>query len=307
MANKINNEDFWREFIHLYRSLPATWKIKSDMYKDRVLKQECYIKLTEKLKEIDPSADINTTKKKLNTLRSNYRRELKKVIASKKSGAGTDDIYLPSVWYFEELEFLRDHEIQISGTSTMEEDSEETFLNTTTATQQSQDITLENTQEDIFVKNHFETPLSTQDQPPAKKKKKENSEEKRKNELLELACERLQRTSSDAEILAKSWAIELQKLDTEQQLFAQKAISDILFEGCLKTLHRNSVKINHSCVCSRSSTPSTFVSSMPVYMSEGTNSSLSNPTQQTWEIPIASNPTTYSNLAELFSDTQYSN
>ncbi|CAI6368446.1 unnamed protein product [Macrosiphum euphorbiae] len=54
------------------------------MYKDRVLKQECYIKLTEKLKEIDPSADINTNKKKLNTLRSNYRRELKKVIANKK-------------------------------------------------------------------------------------------------------------------------------------------------------------------------------------------------------------------------------
>ena len=77
------------------------------MYKDRVLKQESYIKLAEKLKEIDPSADINTNKKKLNTLRSNYRRELKKVIASKKSGASTDDIYLPSVWYFEELEFSR--------------------------------------------------------------------------------------------------------------------------------------------------------------------------------------------------------
>lgn len=133
MANKVNNEEFWREFIHLYRSLPATWKIKSDLYKNRILKQECYVQLTNKLKEIDPLADINTTKKKINTLRSNYRRELKKVMASQKSGAGTDDIYLPSVWYFDELEFLRDHEMQISGTSTMDEESNDP-----------QDVTLEN-------------------------------------------------------------------------------------------------------------------------------------------------------------------
>ena len=136
MANKVNNEEFWREFIHLYRSLPATWKIKSDLYKNRILKQECYEQLTNKLKEIDPLADINTTKKKkkkINTLRSNYRRELKKVMASQKSGAGTDDIYLPSVWYFDELEFLRDHEMQISGTLTMDEESNDP-----------QDVTLEN-------------------------------------------------------------------------------------------------------------------------------------------------------------------
>jgi len=142
MANNVNNEEFWREFIGLYRSLPATWKVKSDLYKNRILKEDCYVQLTNKLKEIDPTADINTTKKKINTLRSNYRRELKKVEASKNSGAGIDDVYLPSVWYFNELEFLRDHEIQISGTSTMDEDGEESFLNTTT--QQSQDITLEN-------------------------------------------------------------------------------------------------------------------------------------------------------------------
>ena len=98
MANKLNNEKFWREFIRRYRSLPATWKIKSDLYKNRILKQECYVQLTNKLKEIDPTANINTAKKKINTLRSNYRRELKKVLASEKSGASTNDIYLPSVW-----------------------------------------------------------------------------------------------------------------------------------------------------------------------------------------------------------------
>lgn len=51
--------------------------------------------------------------------RSDYRREIKKVLASKKSGAGVEDIYVPSVWYFEDLDFLRDHEIQMRGTSTI--------------------------------------------------------------------------------------------------------------------------------------------------------------------------------------------
>lgn len=115
-------------------SLPATWKIKSDLYKNRILKQECYVQLTNKLKEIDPTAHINKTKKKINTLRSNYRRELKKILMSEKSGAGADDIYLPSVWYFEQLEFLRDHEMQMPGISTMDEESNDP-----------QDVLLENT------------------------------------------------------------------------------------------------------------------------------------------------------------------
>ncbi|CAI6356598.1 unnamed protein product [Macrosiphum euphorbiae] len=78
--------EFWREFINLYRELLAVWKIKSDDYKNRDLKSQCYVKLTDKLKEHQPTADINSTKRKINTLRSNFRRELKKQINSRKSG-----------------------------------------------------------------------------------------------------------------------------------------------------------------------------------------------------------------------------
>lgn len=119
-----NDQYFWRGFIQLYKNFPGVWKVKSDLYKNRVLTQDAYEKLKEKLNTIDSNVDINITKKKINTLRSNYRRKLKKVLASKKSGAEVEDIYVPSLWYFEDLDFFRDHEIQIRSTSTMDDEDD---------------------------------------------------------------------------------------------------------------------------------------------------------------------------------------
>lgn len=39
---------------------------------------------------------------------------------SSKSGAGAGDIYLSALWYFADLEFLRDQEEQVQGISTMD-------------------------------------------------------------------------------------------------------------------------------------------------------------------------------------------
>ena len=70
------------------------------------------------MKENNPSATKLTVTRKINSFRTCYRRELKRVLSSEKSGAGTDDIYVPSVWYFEDLHFLRDQEVQEEGIST---------------------------------------------------------------------------------------------------------------------------------------------------------------------------------------------
>ena len=51
-------------------------------------------------------------------IRSANRREMKKVMENMKSGGGTDDLYVPSSWYFDEIDFLRNKETQIQGTST---------------------------------------------------------------------------------------------------------------------------------------------------------------------------------------------
>lgn len=43
---------------------------------------------------------------------------------------------------------------------------------------------------------------------------------------------------------AQAWAADLRKMDSTQRIYAKKAIAEILMEGQLGQLHRNSVRIN---------------------------------------------------------------
>ncbi|CAG4961640.1 unnamed protein product [Colias eurytheme] len=88
MASQTNRE-WLEEFIELYRSEPCRWNIKGKEYHNRDLKRSAYTKLVEKLKTVDPRADKDAVVKKINNIRSTYKKERKKIADSKKSGAGT--------------------------------------------------------------------------------------------------------------------------------------------------------------------------------------------------------------------------
>lgn len=113
------------EFIDLYRSEPCLWHLKSEAYHDRTKKDAAYSKLVIKLKELEPCATKKTVIKKINSLRCAFRKEKKKIEASKKSGASTESIYKPVLWYYDLFEFLQDQDTPRTSLSNLDNENEE--------------------------------------------------------------------------------------------------------------------------------------------------------------------------------------
>ncbi|KAL7639606.1 UNVERIFIED_CONTAM: hypothetical protein RMT77_010107 [Armadillidium vulgare] len=98
---KEEEKSFLLQCIEVYRSLPALWKVKSDEYKDRDKKAQAWTTLLEVYQEKYPSATEDDVKKRFNSLRTNFRTELKKVLASRKSGTDPDSLYESTKWFYE--------------------------------------------------------------------------------------------------------------------------------------------------------------------------------------------------------------
>lgn len=115
---KQNEREFLLECVHLYKDLPALWNLKSREYRDRKLKNNSYEILLHKYRQFYPDADKNDLKKRLNSLRSNFRKELRKVREYEKSGF----TYESSLWYYNDLSFLYEQEINGNLDSSIDED-----------------------------------------------------------------------------------------------------------------------------------------------------------------------------------------
>lgn len=105
-----NQPDFMKDFIDLYRKHKCLWKIKDAAYANRSLRMKAYEELLELYKAVDNEATVEMVKQKINNMRSAFRKELKKVKMSKRTGTSADEIYTPSLWYYDSLLFTADNE-----------------------------------------------------------------------------------------------------------------------------------------------------------------------------------------------------
>lgn len=93
--------------IHLLRRHECLWNNKSPDYKNRQMRHLAL----EEIKNALEKSSTNDITKKIHTIRTQFRRELKELITSRKSGA--EDIYVPKLWCFEDLRFLQDDNVPL--------------------------------------------------------------------------------------------------------------------------------------------------------------------------------------------------
>ncbi|EDW19297.1 uncharacterized protein LOC6583143 [Drosophila mojavensis] len=215
----MNSRDrqFWTEFLELYRSLPAVWKVKSPEYSSRALKSAGYEQLVQKLREVEPDADRALVVKKINSFRTNFRRDLRK-----RDHCSDEEPFESTLWYFELLSFLEGQE----------EHSSCQIL------QKSSNFDLETPPELVRKKRRS----AVKDEFPASPTAAElcSTVHCPTSPLRSPTCNRQQRkrlsTLSESEALAHTWLTQFEELAPRQKLLARKLISDVLYYGCMQQL-----------------------------------------------------------------------
>ncbi|XP_061393720.1 uncharacterized protein LOC133329242 [Musca vetustissima] len=100
------NRHYLKLFIQTYHNLPILWDTTLRDYTNRDKRAEAYQQLVPIYKYLKRDANLQDVKKKINTLRTNYRKELKIVESARRQGTS----YQPRCWTFYELDFLRNAE-----------------------------------------------------------------------------------------------------------------------------------------------------------------------------------------------------
>uniref|UniRef100_A0A2S2R1S6 MADF domain-containing protein n=1 Tax=Sipha flava TaxID=143950 RepID=A0A2S2R1S6_9HEMI len=91
--------DAYKEELCLYATNLAT-------YHNKHLRADAMERVCKAVTSLRPFINTKECSTKFHNLRNQFNIENAKVKTSFKSGTGTDDIYKPSLWYYEKLLFL---------------------------------------------------------------------------------------------------------------------------------------------------------------------------------------------------------
>ncbi|XP_077300444.1 uncharacterized protein LOC143921154 [Arctopsyche grandis] len=233
------------EFINIYQNSPCLWRIKSKDYHNRNKRDAAYNKLINKLKEIEPSANKDFVVKKINNLRSNARKEAKKVMESKSTGMGAD-VYEPKLWYYHLFDFLVNQHNQRASQSNMSSDNElenvecnsEFMPPIDSASEDAVDVSDGASHSVINDDPTPNSPVSTsiphtRTRPP----KRPYSNEALATDVLKTVKEHFKCPDDNQDFFAKNVGKVLREVTKMQRIIAEKLIGEVLFHAQMGTLN----------------------------------------------------------------------
>ncbi|KAE8603544.1 hypothetical protein XENTR_v10014363 [Xenopus tropicalis] len=240
MAEKFMNPDFLKEFIEAYHAQPCLWRVKSVEYSNRQKRKDAYEVLVELSKRVNPSANIDFVKNKISNIRTVFKKEFNKVQSSKKSGASTDEIYTPRLWYYELLSFTVDQDVPRDSFSNFrgQPESIDSACGTTqegTNCDENIPIPLEQASQSLLSEsNHHEEPAQAAERcqrPVTKSKKRKAPQEDDKSKLLNHAAAILAKPDDELDAFAFSVVSKLRRMSEAQRLKCELLITDLLHRG----------------------------------------------------------------------------
>ena len=114
MENIVGKEIISR-LIEKFRERPLLWDSKHPHYSNRDQRKAALAEIARYLQTWVPGCTGNMVKNKMNNLRAAYRAK-RRELREQRSGAAARQSTLPSLWYYQEMEFLGD---QIEGRQSM--------------------------------------------------------------------------------------------------------------------------------------------------------------------------------------------
>ncbi|XP_069601850.1 uncharacterized protein [Ranitomeya imitator] len=249
MSNRV---EFIRDFIEIYQSFPCLWKIKSPEYCNREKRREGYLKLIELYNRHAPEEAANEAviKKKIQALRTVWRKELNKVLQTTRSGASTEDVYVPKLWYFEHLNFLRDQEVPRTSTCLRNLAPVEQIVSENHAEQESQGQQDDSAQESTLDCSQDCTTTDLVEAAPARTQSRQGPRKRKatsdaSHELLSLAKKVLTRNVSPALQGFGHYVVDkLAKMDDNQRILAERLIMEAVNRGTDGDLDKNTCLVS---------------------------------------------------------------
>lgn len=243
---------FVLEFLDIYRSQECLWKVKSKDYHDKFKRQEAYNILAEKLRQMDPDITRETIARKIDSFRSCFRKEMRKVKLSKASGG---PVYKPRLWYFDHLTFLVDQDQPDKPTTEQQlldepMDHDENSLDTGSLSSASAEGTpfgavydpVEDPPASTASLQQPSQPRPTSPPtirqvifkpkpPPEPPRRKQTKEKQRHEDPLKTRAPEYADEEDEFDIMGMNIGNKLRKLPPDRVLIVEKLITDLIFEA----------------------------------------------------------------------------